>query len=607
MSCSSRKPAFTGFGKKDERQARVWAERELRKQALAQVAREQQREEGRDNGLLFREWLQNRLRPDHKDWYREHKFIATITKNAPGQKGPRSLCDMAVKAVADNLSSLELEHADKIPLHLMQSIFYYTEKHHETISLHSWKFFLKVILQQAPKGEDWSYLPPNGGKEIPLWPPPKLYKHRIEVEFPNLPLDDYIKPLNSTSFEFLSHLKITGSVSFGTHELLGLPQLKNLAVLEIIQPRPRLLNSNGDPGTSFPRVNDSILREWSTQPGVFPVLRVLRIWGEHFTTARSLQYISKFPALGVYDVAGNAVDWADPVPGFGWGYIRSAWSQGMLMALKSITQFRPHDMPVGWGSDKIRDHLALGMLARRMNVERLMSTLETGERMTLDRLIHSLKGTIRRLAVERQLKSKLGPDLHRAFETWGFTLYSALGKVRENRDLMKHGITVPEQEYYLSQLHAPPRPYVSLSLGHSCHEQIGLERFESREGNVNRLKGRRPKNSERGEKGQEKPSEGMLEIELSDDDSDFGESLDTQPVSIHSGYRSFVCHQTDRGFEAQYTFVRVDETAESGSGPAADMEPTPASDVHRGKPTGREPPSKRRKTFSPEELLGSFI
>ncbi len=53
----------------------------------------------------------------------------------------------------------------------------------------------------------------------------------------------------------------------GTAELLQLVQLTNLAVLEVIQP------SDEANSWSFPRVNDSIVREWSTTPGAFPLLR----------------------------------------------------------------------------------------------------------------------------------------------------------------------------------------------------------------------------------------------------------------------------------------------------------------------------------------------
>jgi hypothetical protein len=135
--------------------------------------------------------------------------------------------------------------------------------------------------------------------------PAKLRKYEEEKTEPVDPLESYIRPMTSASFDFIVHLTIAGGVSFGVNELLSLTDLRNLGVLQIIQP---CSISKAD---TFPRVSDRVLRAWSQldAPGAFPVLRVLRIYGNDFTTSESLKYVAKFPALVLYDVAGRSEDW----------------------------------------------------------------------------------------------------------------------------------------------------------------------------------------------------------------------------------------------------------------------------------------------------------
>jgi hypothetical protein len=138
-------------------------------------------------------------------------------------------------------------------------------------------------------------------KDQPM--PLKLRVHNQEILTPWAPLDAYIQPLKSPKFDFIVHLTIAGKARFSSSELARLlPQLMNLGVLEIIQPRDE------DQEQSFPRVTDSMVREWSKIPGIFPCLRVLRIWGDGFATIRSVKDAIRFPSLVVYDLAGREDD-----------------------------------------------------------------------------------------------------------------------------------------------------------------------------------------------------------------------------------------------------------------------------------------------------------
>ncbi|KAI1082612.1 hypothetical protein F5B20DRAFT_597563 [Whalleya microplaca] len=223
----------------------------------------------KENGQAFREWVVKPLKPDHEDWFRRQKVRQAQGKSSLGVKGTRNLVDTVLKVISDNFSSLELDD-------------------------------LSCMFLLASKGLERHELPQL-----------RLYQHTNEVINPTGPLAIYTKPLISGSFDFIVHLTISGCVSFQSHEFLSLPQLKNLGVLEILQP------SDPERAGTFPRITDAIIREWSQQPNPFPVLRVLRIWGDDFTTANSLRYLSRFQALAIYDVAGLYCDWEKPAQDFG--------------------------------------------------------------------------------------------------------------------------------------------------------------------------------------------------------------------------------------------------------------------------------------------------
>lgn len=93
---------------------------------------------------------------------------------------------------------------------------------------------------------------------------------------------------------------------FSTHEMLCLADVKNLGVLELIQPI--------DDGASvFPQISDRLIRGWTEKDDPFPLLRMLKIWANQSTTQESLQWVSKFPSLALYDVVGAKEDWQSPV------------------------------------------------------------------------------------------------------------------------------------------------------------------------------------------------------------------------------------------------------------------------------------------------------
>lgn len=111
----------------------------------------------------------------------------------------------------------------------------------------------------------------------------------------------YTRPLNSLSIDFITNLVISGGCDFTMNELLCLADMKNLGVLDFIPP---------ETGPYPPEMTDRLVRGWSEMHDPFPLLRVLRTWGNRSLTRESLRWVSKFPSLTLFEVvqaSGN--DW----------------------------------------------------------------------------------------------------------------------------------------------------------------------------------------------------------------------------------------------------------------------------------------------------------
>jgi hypothetical protein len=115
------------------------------------------------------------------------------------------------------------------------------------------------------------------------------------IKSPDSPLQVYIKPLISKTFDFITALSI--SFACTVVELVQLTEISNLGILEIINSDLLGKNPSG--------VRDIVLRAWSREAdknGAFSVLRILRLWNHEDLTGKSLQYIRSFPALALFDV-----------------------------------------------------------------------------------------------------------------------------------------------------------------------------------------------------------------------------------------------------------------------------------------------------------------
>ncbi|KAI1498440.1 hypothetical protein F5X99DRAFT_393548 [Biscogniauxia marginata] len=386
------------------------------------------------SGQAFRQWIVKRPNNNREgEWHRRHSNLPA--QNNPGKrvKGPRALVEMTIKVVAENFSFLEAEHLNHLPARLVYRIWEYMGKTQESLSFQSWKLCTKYILSDDPTTQT-----------LPL----KLFKYAIAIDQPFEPLVQYMSPLMSPSFDFIVHLTLTDCASFSTHEILSLPQLNNLGVLEIIQP------VDEEHAVMFPRITDSVIREWASQPNPFPVLRVMKIWGDDFTTVKSLRYLSKFPALILYDVAGRRDDWKDLDQTSGWDIQRPTWSSSLFRTLQHYLNF------LGAGAtydDWVEDQQSIVRNLVDMAGNKDQPVTKCGQ-------------------IDQQSNQHMATEAKRysindatSFDLWGFILYSHIGKAANDQDLLALGLDMPDQAFVAGRLTLPLRPFVSLVLGLSSH------------------------------------------------------------------------------------------------------------------------------------------
>lgn len=154
------------------------------------------------------------------------------------------------------------------------------------MSLKAWKFFKTFLKEHGST---------NGGGSLP-----DGFHHFI----PEPTADDftiYTQPLqDSSTFQFVAHVRICGTSSLRSHDLTHLAGLTNLAMLEIFEPPDERL--------PFPRLSDRLVRTWSEEKDPFPSLKILRILSLSLTD-QSLAYVSKFDQLCFFEAAGRDGDW----------------------------------------------------------------------------------------------------------------------------------------------------------------------------------------------------------------------------------------------------------------------------------------------------------
>jgi hypothetical protein len=289
-----------------------------------------------------------------------------------------------------------------------------------------------------------------------------LYRFRQHLCKPGADIRQYTQPLTSLSIDFITHLVISGGCEFSKHDLLCLTDIKNLGVLEIIQPADELR-------TVFPEVTDRLIRGWTEKEDPFPLLRILRIWGDQSTTQQSLQWVSRFPNLALYDVMGSRDDWTSPheyATKYSWELADTPPGTEDSL-LHYLMLFAPADEPP---LNKTRD------LARSIDSD-LVSlcgdsrcAVKFVENQRAPKLLDYLTDAAKVSGYLWNVDSAMSLEARAChgipFEAWAFWLYSFIGQLSQDSDLQAYG-GYDGTQAVAGPFVLPSKPMACLFLGHS--------------------------------------------------------------------------------------------------------------------------------------------
>ncbi|KAI1130136.1 hypothetical protein F5Y10DRAFT_131965 [Nemania abortiva] len=404
----------------------------------------------RSTGQMFHQWDVPVPGAIPKPWYRvKTPLRRPLSVPYSHRRGPTPLVDICLRAVVQHIEEIDEIHLRYLPSRLTGRLWEYV-KHTGMLSVATWKLLIRIAQDE----------------ETAHYVCPLLMRHGTWAN-KTQPLAAYIEPLVSDTFDFMTHLTITGMVRCEPPELLQLTRLKNLAVLEIIQP------PDDERGTwTSLRLTDSIVREWSRSPNPFPFLRVLRVWGDDHTTIQSLRYISAFPSLAFYDVAGRKRDWIEKGGQSVWKSRSKTWKTDLNDTLSTHFCLLPTGIPEGeWTSEfQSTEYFYVVNLIREIQKDSTELTpfqrdlQEAYKEICMDS--HDLSFPSLPLALQCMCSPSPEPSKWLGHNSlWGFLMYCQIGKVLSDRDLLAQGLEIGERRFALDNIAFPPRPILNLVIG----------------------------------------------------------------------------------------------------------------------------------------------
>jgi hypothetical protein len=315
------------------------------------------------------------------------------------------------------------------------------------VSFHAWKLFSKCLLHD----EDEKTL--------------GLYRHREHICKPSYDLPTYTQPLLSPNVDFITHLVISGGCDFATNELLCLANMPNLGVLEVIQPADELR-------MAFPTVSNGLVRGWAEMENPFPLLRVLRVWGDESTTQDSLVSVAKFPSLALYDVMGLREDWSKPYEHAS----RTGWELAEPVTrmedslLRYLLLFASGEEALANGQRDMAKGIDSDLVSLCADSRCAVRFVDYGQAPALlDYLNDSAK--LHAPAWDMEAASREGRSCHeKTFEAWAFWLYAFIGQLTGDRDMAAPRSAAgqqPDTQAVVGPFVLPSKPMACLFLGHS--------------------------------------------------------------------------------------------------------------------------------------------
>lgn len=321
---------------------------------------------------------------------------------------------------------------------------------------HSWKLFSKILLKEGDAND----------KRL------DLYRSRHHIKQPVGPLKLNIEPLISPSIDFVTHLTIGGGCTFNISEMLCLTDMKNLGILELIQSTTEVNNS--------PPINDRIIRAWSEKDDPFPLLRVLRIWGD-LITCQSLQWVSKFPSLALFDVIGLRKEWK-PAPGlakqYAWTFTAFPKALNKDTILRYLRLLGPAQDP---GSDQDWESYVIDKYLHRLLAEPGCH-VEHLEYDSTPLLLEHLYKEVNMKPQSEDFKCGLYETFPSSMldpEACAFWLYSSIGQQNQNRDLQLKGVASHARPAIGGYV-IPLKPMACVTLGHDARTGFDDQPFFER-------------------------------------------------------------------------------------------------------------------------------
>ncbi|KAI0969161.1 hypothetical protein F4678DRAFT_481624 [Xylaria arbuscula] len=384
------------------------------------------------------EWESGQEEPD--PWNLERMPVRTSESTSLSfHSGAASLVNMCAKTVAQHVDELDKTHLQDLPTRVLSRIWGEVKRGGK-LSVETWKLMASTLTRNILN---------DAGTERHICP--LLMNHGISTPL-IWPLMEYIDPLLSDTFSFLTHLIITGNINGSSVDLLDLVMLKNLAVLEII-------DHSGD--VLFPRLTDSVLQQWSTTPGAFPVLRILRVWGERQTTIKSLRYIHVFPSLVIlFEISiphnlPKMESFSDIDMPFG-----SPARQAPKIAFTSPQRYSTDFLEM---FRRLKDPFALRQLfcvwTGRKPIKSPSLIMPDWNRVSYHILNDGFPRTITDYVGYKIF------DYSSSHYFWGFFLYSFIGTLLHNRDLSAQGLKIGDRAFSFGGVVLPPRPLINVHLG----------------------------------------------------------------------------------------------------------------------------------------------
>lgn len=405
-----------------------------------------------ESGQVYREWTianPTLTSSSDRDWSRAPP---TATPRARGP--PKSLVALTTAVVAKNAGLLTEDMVDRIPPRMRLRVWQYLEARfvpclymhvsyllteaNRGVNLHAWKILSKYLL----RGEDHSE------------PTLSQYRYRQHICDPSHALSVYTEPLTSPTCAFITHLVISGSCDFSTSEMVSLAQMPNLGVLEIMQPADELR-------VIFPQVTDRLIRGWINTPNPFPLLRILRIWGDQTTTQDSLKHLANLPSLALYDVMGSRDDWQRAEEygvASGWELAESA-SRMEDSLLRYLMLFAPDREARLQRRKDMSARIDLDLTSLCEDSSSVVKFVPYGEAPEL--LDYLTNGSIEPPKRDEFPSGNARSCKGVAFEPWAFWLYSFIGQIKGDEELST------ETQAVAGPFVLPSKPMACVFLGHN--------------------------------------------------------------------------------------------------------------------------------------------